>query len=63
MQAIKKRNLQHDIHKANAMNTNPTDEQIKRASWFGWLYTGDGVFIRGNDLGWFEGRHFKREAL
>jgi len=38
--------------------TEPTDVQRERASLMGWSYLGDGLFGRGDFIGWFEGRFF-----
>lgn len=40
--------------------TEPTQDQIKNCKVSGWHYDGDGLFTRGDDIGWFEGRQFKR---
>lgn len=34
-------------------NETPTAEQIEAAQLLGWAYHGDGVFSRGDDLGWY----------
>jgi hypothetical protein len=31
----------------------PTDDQIENAELMGWVYHGDGIFSRGDRLGWY----------
>ncbi len=40
--------------------TMPTPQQIEFCEVSGWDYLGDGIFARGEQIGWFEGREFKK---
>ena len=39
----------------------PTPEQIENAALMGFEYIGDGIFIRGDEIGYFTERGFVRE--
>ncbi len=39
----------------------PTDTQINNALCFGWEYLGDGLFSKGDDVGYFTMKGFKKE--
>lgn len=39
----------------------PTDTQIENAYLMGWQYLGDGIFIRGDQMGWFTDHGFQQD--
>lgn len=41
----------------------PTQNQIDRCELFGWQYQGDGIFVRGGQIGWFTQTGFYKEAM
>lgn len=38
-----------------------TSSQIEKAAFMGWIYEGQGLFSRGEDIGWFTESGFVRE--
>ena len=43
------------------MNNSPTDKQINNSELMGWTYEGEGIFFRGEQIGYFTVSGFRKE--
>lgn len=49
--------------KAEQNKNEPSESQLEKCKALGWEYLGDGIFVKGERMGWFEGRSFQKEDV